>query len=98
MWRRPVIAAAIALASAPAVLTQSGAPAPDRAPAVTVRRFAQNPLITVRSSASLGNNVNGATVVRVPRWVERPLGRYYMYFANHMGLFIRLAYANEVTG
>ena len=30
----------------------------------------------------------------MPDWVERPLGRYYMYFAHHMGAFIRLAYAD----
>jgi hypothetical protein len=62
------------------------------------RRFPQNPLITVNSSATLGGNVNGPTVIRVPAWVEHPLGRYYMYFANHMGDFIRLAYADSVTG
>jgi hypothetical protein len=65
---------------------------------VRVERFATNPLITVNSSASLGGNVNGATVIRVPAWVERPLGRYYMYFANHMGEHIRLAYADALTG
>jgi hypothetical protein len=52
----------------------------------------------VASAASLGGNVNGPTVIRVPDWIERPLGRYYMYFANHMGETIRLAYANELTG
>jgi hypothetical protein len=61
-------------------------------------RFPQNPLITVDSSPSLGGNVNGPTVIRVPAWVERPLGRYYMYFANHMGLFVRMAYADALTG
>jgi hypothetical protein len=65
---------------------------------ITVKRLAQNPLITVKSSASLGTNVNGPTVVRVPDWVQRPLGRYYMYFANHMGEFIRFAYADAITG
>ena len=68
------------------------------APAVHATRLAQNPLITVNTSASLGGNVNGPTVIRVPDWVERPLGRYYMYFANHMGQHIRLAYADAATG
>lgn len=65
---------------------------------LTVTRLPQNPLITVASSPSLGTNVNGPTVIRVPDWVEHPLGRYYMYFANHMGAFIRLAYADAITG
>jgi hypothetical protein len=65
---------------------------------VTVTRLKANPLITVKTSASLGSNVNGPTVIRVPDWVTKPLGRYYMYFANHMGEHIRLAYADAITG
>ena len=65
---------------------------------VRVTRFATNPLVTVKSSSTLGGNVNGPTVIRVPDWVERPLGRYYMYFANHRDVFIRLAYADAPAG
>ena len=77
-------------ASARAQSADPGALAPARLP--------QNPLVTVASSTTLGGNVNGATVIRVPDWIEHPLGRYYMYFANHMGDFIRLAYADDVSG
>lgn len=66
--------------------------------AVRVTRFATNPLVTVRSSTTLGANVNGPTVIHVPSWVQKPLGRYYMYFGNHRGVFIRLAYADLPTG
>jgi hypothetical protein len=65
---------------------------------VTATRLAQNPLITRQSSASLGDDIDGPTVIRVPSWIEHPLGRYYMYFAHHMGTFIRLAYADAITG
>lgn len=65
---------------------------------VRTTRLGQNPLVTVDTSPSLGGNVNGPTVIRVPEWVDRPLGRYYMYFANHMGEFIRLAYADSLAG
>src|SRR5262245_26987776 len=65
---------------------------------VQATRLAQNPLITVDTTTSLGGNVNGPTVIRVPGWVDRPLGKYYMYFANHMGTFIRLAYADAIAG
>jgi hypothetical protein len=68
------------------------------APRVVAKRFATNPLITTATSASLGDDINGPTVVRVPAWVEHPLGRYYMYFAHHMGTHIRLAYADAITG
>lgn len=66
--------------------------------AIEAKRLSENPLLTVHSSPSLGDNVNGPTVIRVPDWVERPLGKYYMYFANHMGEFIRLAYADSPSG
>ncbi len=67
-------------------------------PAMRATRLPQNPLLTIKSSASLGGNVNGPTVIRVPGWIDHPLGRYYMYFANHMGDFIRLAYADDLAG
>ena len=86
-----LLLALLMLVSPAAVLAQP-------APAVGADRFTQNPLITVATSASLGGNVNGPTVMRVPDWVDRPLGRYYMYFANHMGDFVRLAYADALTG
>src|SRR5688500_1273924 len=83
-----------------AALLTTIVPSAQVAPATTVRvtRFATNPLVTVKSSATLGGNVNGPTVIRVPSWVQKPLGRYYMYFANHRDVFIRLAYADDVKG
>jgi hypothetical protein len=89
-----VISLTLLLGTAGALVAQ---PAPPAAP-VTARRLSQNPLITLRSSPTLGDNINGPTVIRVPAWVERPLGRYYMYFAHHMGAHLRLAYADRVEG
>ena len=45
-----------------------------------------------------GDYMNGPTVIKVPDWVASPLGSYYMYFADHKGNYIRLAYANSPTG
>jgi len=50
------------------------------------------------SHPSLGENLNGPSVIRVPDWVRNPLGQYYMYFAHHRGTFIRLAYADHPEG
>ena len=61
-------------------------------------RFPENPLVSVTTSKSLGDNVNGPSVLRVPPWINQPLGRYYMYFAHHKGAHIRLAYANSLSG
>ena len=62
------------------------------------KRFGNNPLVSVDSSKSLGDNINGPSVIRVPDWVHHPLGRYYLYFAHHKGSYIRLAYANSLSG
>ena len=64
--------------------------------AVDLDRFDTNPLIT--PTDAIGTNINGPSVVRVPDWVEDPLGRYYLYFAHHQGECIRLAYADDPRG
>lgn len=87
--------AAVTLLAATAAAYPS---AQDRPARVTARRLPQNPLVTITSAPSLGDNVNGPSVIRVPDWVQRPLGRYYMYFAHHMGAIIRLAYADRIEG
>jgi hypothetical protein len=46
----------------------------------------------------MGSNINGPSLVRVPGWVSNPLGRYYLYFADHRGTYIRLAYADALAG
>jgi hypothetical protein len=63
-----------------------------------VVRFTQNPIITPGSSQTIGDNINGPSLIRVPSWVARPLGRYYLYFSHHAGKFIRLAYASQLAG
>jgi hypothetical protein len=98
MRTRSTVAVLFVLALAGGVLLQHGDLRAQHGAGVTARRLTQNPLITTRSSATLGDNINGPTVIRVPAWIDRPLGRYYMYFAHHMGRFIRLAYANAIEG
>ena len=44
------------------------------------------------------SNINGPSVIRVPEWIEKPMGRYYLYFAHHHGKYIRLAYADSLEG
>lgn len=43
-------------------------------------------------------SITHPTLIRVPDWVEDPLGRYYLYFAHHKGGYIRLAYADDILG
>jgi len=44
----------------------------------------------------LGNNINGPSLIKVPDWIENPLGKYYLYFAHHGGKHIRMAYSNSI--
>ncbi|HEU5315829.1 MAG TPA: hypothetical protein VFX49_06930 [Chloroflexota bacterium] len=57
-----------------------------------------NPIIRPHMDARMGANVNGPSLIRVPEWVQSPLGRYYLYFGHHQGKYIRLAYAEALEG
>jgi hypothetical protein len=70
--------------------------APSIAP--TVRRLPGNPIVTPQSDRSIGTNINGPSLIRVPSWIAKPLGQYYLYFADHNGKFIRMAYADRLQG
>ncbi|MCP5346613.1 MAG: hypothetical protein H7A04_07105 [Pseudomonadales bacterium] len=48
--------------------------------------------------ARMGSNIQGPSLIRVPDWVENPLGKYYLYFADHRGTYIRMAHADQLTG
>jgi hypothetical protein len=91
---RILVAAALLLAGG-AVLATTGRAAPGK---LTVRRLAGNPIVTPASDPSIGANINGPSLIRVPAWVEKPLGAYYLYFADHNGKYIRLAYADRLEG
>ncbi|MGI5894678.1 MAG: hypothetical protein ACOX6P_08825 [Candidatus Merdivicinus sp.] len=62
------------------------------------KRFENAPLITPESHPSVEDNINGPTLLRVPDFVPNPLGKYYLYFANHRGKFIRLAFSDSPEG
>ncbi len=65
---------------------------------VEVERVSANPIVRPQMEASIGTNINGPSMIRVPDWVEDRLGDYYLYFAHHKGAFIRLAWASHPEG
>jgi hypothetical protein len=73
-----------------------------KAPAAfSAQRLDNNPIIHAELpglEGESGGNINGPSLIRVPDWVETPLGRYYLYFAHHQGQYIRLAYADAIEG
>ena len=63
-----------------------------------VNRLVDGPIVSPASHPSIGANIQGPSLIRVPDWVPNALGRYYLYFADHKGSYIRLAYADALTG
>ena len=58
---------------------------------VRVERLLDGPIIGPDLDPSIGQNIQGPSLIRVPDWVENRLGNYYLYFADHKGRYIRLA-------
>lgn len=65
---------------------------------ISITRLVDGPIITPEMDTRMGSNIQGPSLIRVPDWVEDPLGRYYLYFADHRGTYIRMAYADELAG
>jgi len=64
----------------------------------TVRRLPGNPIIHPGLHPAIGRNIQGPSLIAVPEWVKGRLGAYYLYFADHKGDHIRLAYADALKG
>ena len=65
---------------------------------VRVERLLDAPINTPETHPSVGNNIQGPSLIKVPDWLENRLGRYYLYFADHKGRYIRLAFADDLLG
>jgi hypothetical protein len=79
------------------VVTGTAIAQPGR-PAVRIERLLDRPIIAPQLHPSIGANIQGPSLIRVPDWVQAPLGTYYLYFADHKGRYIRLAYADDLQG
>tara|TARA_B110000014_G_scaffold260661_1_gene250843 strand:- start:2421 stop:3470 length:1050 start_codon:yes stop_codon:yes gene_type:complete len=65
---------------------------------IKVQRFEDGPIIPPLLSKEIGTNVQGPSLIKIPGWVKSPLGKYYLYFADHKGHQIKLAYADNIKG
>ena len=63
-----------------------------------VQRLLDGPIISADLHPSIGRNIQGPSMIRAPDWIESRLGDYYLYFADHKGRYIRLAYADSLLG
>ena len=64
---------------------------------LSVRRLPGNPIIRPFQERRMGGNVNGPSLIRTPDWLAGRRGTYHLYFAHHLGSFIRLAYADRLV-
>ncbi len=64
----------------------------------TFNYLQDQPLLDAVDHPSLGGNINGPSLIKVPQWVNYPQGRYYLYFAHHEGKQINLAVADDLAG
>ena len=67
-------------------------------PGVRVKRLLDGPIISSDLHPSIGPNIQGPSMIKTPEWIEGRLGDYYLYFADHKGRYIRLAYADNLLG
>ena len=63
-----------------------------------VIRLLDHPIIAPDLHPSIGENIQGPSMIRVPEWITERRGAYYLYFADHKGGYIRLAYADALEG
>lgn len=64
---------------------------------IGAERLLDEPIIRPHMDGRMGDNINGPALIRMPGWAEG-LGRYHLYFSDHKGAYIRLAYADALTG
>ena len=65
---------------------------------ISADRIFDKPIVYPGLDPTIGNNIQGPSAIRVPDWVDNKLGEYYLYFADHKGTYIRLAYADQLQG
>ncbi|MFN7935704.1 MAG: hypothetical protein U0R19_20415 [Bryobacteraceae bacterium] len=66
---------------------------------VRATRLLGNPIVTeAMLPGPDGGSINGPSMIRVPDWAGKRLGRYYLYFSHHSGKYIRMAYADRPEG
>ena len=65
---------------------------------VKIKRFVDKPIIPPFLEKEIGSNINGPSLIRAPDWIKDRLGKYYLYFADHKGDRIKMAYSDSLSG
>lgn len=98
-WHSVLIAAAFLIAGCGAEdKGEANMNAKEAGEKLRIERLVDHPIISPETDASIGVNIQGPSLIRIPDWIEKPLGKYYLYFADHKGSYIRLAFADDLKG
>ena len=65
---------------------------------IGVERMGDAPILHPDTPLMPSANINGPSLIRVPDSIPNRLGAFYLYFADHKGPYIRMAYADRVEG
>ncbi len=63
-----------------------------------IRLCHDGPLIYPHMDERMGENINGPSLIRAPQWLPNRMAEFYLYFADHLGRYIRLALADDLLG
>ena len=50
----------------------------------------------LNKSSKFNVNICNPCLLKVPSWCKNKLGKYYLYFADHRGKYIKMAYSNSL--
>ena len=64
---------------------------------ISATRIGDSPIIHQGMCESLGDNINGPSLIERPAWAPGH-GRYLLYFSHHKGQHIRLAFTDRLEG
>jgi hypothetical protein len=65
---------------------------------IIVTKYVDGLIIYPELSDELGNNIQGPSLIKTPEWLPNSLAKYYLYFADHKGNHIKMAYADNLLG
>ena len=65
---------------------------------IKVKKFNNGLIIHPGLSEEIGQNIQGPSLIKTPDWIPNKLAKYYLYFADHKGDNIKLAYSDNLLG
>ena len=63
-----------------------------------IKKYPNGLIIHPNLSDEIGTNIQGPSLIKTPDWLPNSLGKYYLYFADHKGDQIKMAYSDALLG